>query len=148
MIAKPGRRIFLVSSRHESRIRIEIARGPFPDVPDHLPTSEGAVTFPERPDIGTSHRSPVKVGTLRRRRIVAPGKSSLALADSASSVWFGAGGHLPLCFSWQAAFGPAAESVPRVSTHHLTVRHRTFQLIAGPHRRTKAADGQASAACK
>src|SRR5437879_3363954 len=117
MIAKPGRRIFLVSSRHESRIRIEIARGPFPDVPDHLPTSEGAVTFPERPDINTSHRSPVKLSALRRRRIVAPGESSFAFADSAISVWFGTGRHFPFRLSWQAAFGPTAESVRFVPIH-------------------------------
>src|SRR5437588_545112 len=90
------------SDSHQCPIRLRlVALRPFPDVPDHRPASEGTLTFPERTDIDTTHRSPIKISALRRRRIVTPGKFSFMSADSLPiSCWFGARGHLPFRFSW------------------------------------------------
>ena len=118
MIAKPGRRVFLVRSGHKSGIRIEIAGRPFPNVADHLTTAERTVAFRQRADIDATTRAPIKIGAIRFRSFNAPGKSPLVFADYAAiSGWFSAGRHLPFCFRWQAAPGPSAERVRFIPIH-------------------------------
>src|ERR1700716_1748537 len=61
VIAKPGRRVFFVWSRHESRIGAKVTRGPFPNVPDHLTAAERAVACRQQSNVDATHSSPVEI---------------------------------------------------------------------------------------
>src|SRR5215469_3115737 len=75
--AKPGLRVLSIRIDLESGVWPEIAGSPLPDVPDHLATAEGAVTFRKCADIQGAHRSPAQVGALQSRRVIAPRKAAL-----------------------------------------------------------------------
>src|SRR5689334_16289581 len=73
---EPGLRVFLVWIGDESRIGGEIARGPFPDVAEHLPAAVGAVAFRVRGHVHRPAGAAVEIGAALVRRVVAPGETA------------------------------------------------------------------------
>src|SRR5215467_7488879 len=96
---EPGLRILLVRVSDEPGIGLEGARGPLPDVADHLPASVLGVAGGMAPDLDGAACEAVEVGALRVRRSISPGEPALARA---------AGRELPLRLGGKAPPRPAA----------------------------------------
>src|SRR6516165_6459594 len=74
--AEPGLRVFAVRIDLESRVWLEVAGGPLPDVADHMAAAEGAVAFRKCADIYGAHRAPAQISPLQSQRVIAPGKAA------------------------------------------------------------------------
>lgn len=110
MIAKPGLGVFFVRPGLKAGIRTEVARGPFPDVSDHLPATPGAVTCRQRIDINAAHVPPIKIRLLGRRKLITPWVASLEVIETISvGPRLARGGGFPFWFSRKAAPRPPAE---------------------------------------
>src|SRR5262245_56355101 len=75
---EPRLRILLVRVGDESRVGLEIASGPLPDVADHLPAPVHAVARRVAPDLDGPAGAAVEVGADAVWRIVSTGASQLA----------------------------------------------------------------------
>ena len=73
--AEPGLGILFVRVGNETWIRQEWARGPFPNIADHLAAAGGAVSIRQAVHVDTTHGAPIKVCVPGRRDLVAPRKS-------------------------------------------------------------------------
>src|SRR5437868_474812 len=116
-------RVLLVRIADETGIGSERGRDPFPDVPNHLPAAERAVSRGERAHVDGPARAMIEVCAIRCRRRVAPGEAALA-----SRLRIEARSHLPLRLGRQPAprpFAPclrfppahADDGVPRTERH-------------------------------
>src|SRR5262249_52836847 len=78
-IAKPGGRILSIGIIHEIAWKwIEGRLRPFPDVARHLTAAKGAIAGREGSHVGAPQEACVQIGTLRRRRLIAPGIAAFA----------------------------------------------------------------------
>src|SRR5437868_1209747 len=112
MRAEPRLRVLFVRIGHETRIGQEVTAGPLPDIAEHLSAAEGTIPIGEGCDIDAAERPAVQVGAAGSGRFIAPGKTSLALAESSTAGRRLSGsGHLPFSLGRQAAAGPAAISI-------------------------------------
>src|SRR3989442_11817815 len=74
---EPGLRILLVRVGDEAWVGLEIARGPLPDVADHLPAAVRAVAGGMAPDVDPPSGTAVEVRAALVLRVVSPGESPL-----------------------------------------------------------------------
>src|SRR5262249_46526858 len=107
--AEPGLRVVLVGVGREPAERLEVGRGPFPHVADHLPAAEGAVAVSQGVDVDRSVKSVVEVGMGWRRRLLAPWPASPCSGElHANRISLADRRDFPFGFAWQASPGPAA----------------------------------------
>src|SRR5262249_16988459 len=97
--SEPRRRVLFVRVRHESRIGQEVATRPFPDVADHLPATESAVTVRKIRNVHTSHGPPLQIGSPGHPPL--PSQRTPAFRNTR-------GRRLPCLFGRQTSAGPAA----------------------------------------